>query len=115
MSETVWVLCSPAIFVECRYYGPARSYIPHPRLENVWIEDCLENFDVVSLDAYRHRSLNRIDGHNEGVITRARLEDSFNSVESSASHSHTLSDFQKGMTTTRHVAGEKNSNRINLL
>src|SRR5262249_18042335 len=39
----------------------------------------------------------------------------FNTVESAAAHSHALSDFQKGMTTTRHVLGEKNSNRINLL
>jgi len=70
----------------------------------------LNNFEVVSLDANRHGSLDSVDGDDESVISGAGLENSFDAVESAATKSHALANLEKGMTTTRDIMGNKNSN-----
>ena len=83
-------------------------------LELGWIisfrQKRLEDFDVVSLDANRHGSLDSVDRYDEGVIPGAGLEYPFNAVESATAKSHALADLEKGMTTTRDILGNKNSN-----
>ena len=74
----------------------------------------LEHFDVVSLDANRHGSLDRIDGNDEGVVACARLENALDPVESSATNTYALADFQKGVAATGDILSEQYSNRLNL-
>jgi hypothetical protein len=70
----------------------------------------LHNFDVVSLDANRHGSLDSVDGYNEGFIPGARLEYPFDAIERATAKSHALANFEKRMTATRNVLRKKNSN-----
>jgi len=70
----------------------------------------LEDFDLVSLDANRHGSLDSVDGYDEGVIPGAGLEYPFNAVESATAKSHALANLEKRMTATRNLLSKKNSN-----
>jgi hypothetical protein len=74
----------------------------------------LEDFDVVSLDANCHGSLDCINGHDEGVIACAGLEDALDSIEGATAKSHALANLEKGMAATGDILGKKNSNRVDL-
>jgi hypothetical protein len=70
----------------------------------------LNNFEVVSLDANSHGSLDSVDRYDEGVISGAGLKNSFDAIERATAKSHALANFEKRMTATRDVLSKKNSN-----
>jgi hypothetical protein len=74
----------------------------------------LNNFEVVSLDANSHGSLDSVDGYDESVISGAGLKNSFDAIERATAKSHALANFEKRMTATRDVLSKKNSNWFDL-
>src|SRR5689334_3218772 len=109
-SERARTLDLPAICVLYRLKWRARCCVP--QLGGIFGDDRegLDDFDLVSLDANSHGSLNCIDGYDKRVISGAGLKNSFYAVESATAETHALADFEKRMTATRDVLGKKNSN-----
>src|SRR3979490_1114972 len=79
----------------------------------VWFLDS-SSFDVITVNADRHRPLERVDGYHQRALATSRDPDSFYSIQGTAFNPHTLADLQKRIRRPRQLPLNKGANCLNL-
>jgi hypothetical protein len=76
--------------------------------------ETLDGFDLIPFNAYPQRPLNCIDGYDQLTLSAARGENSFDTIQGTATDAHALPYLEKGMGTVRQSLFYQLSNRVDL-
>ena len=71
-------------------------------------------FNFISFDANRKRSLDRIDGNHQSLVTIAREKNAFHAIESAAANAHSLTDLEKRVSGLGQSSFDQIANRLDL-